>query len=443
MKSLGRFYLAIVLSITIMTGGGWWFFTTIGERGKPHVKFGHDVRSIGRQKNINLTITDRESGLRSILVTINQDNKTHVLTSMGLPRKGVRTIPLQLSIAPQTLKLHDGIATLSITAVDYSLFKNGTIINRPVTIDITPPAIYLLTATNNINLGGCGAIAYRTSEPTVKSGVMVNNNFSSGYPAGGAEKSAMVAYFGLPAAPTGEAINIRIIAVDEGGNETALALPHRLKNKKFRSDKMLLTDNFLNQKMPEFQPLSPELRGKSPLEIFMYVNGTIRLANEATLLEMCRKSDPRQLWGGTFGRMRDAAPMAQFGDKRTYFYQSKPLGESVHYGVDLASLANAPVEASNHGVVKFAGSLGIYGNAILIDHGQGIFSIYGHLSLINAKPGQHVKKGDIIGNTGLTGLAGGDHLHFGLIVGGRFVNPVEWWDPHWIQDNVTKKLGKG
>ncbi|MFZ3115758.1 MAG: M23 family metallopeptidase [Syntrophales bacterium] len=441
MKTISKHYVTIALSLTILIGGGWWFFATIGERENPSVRLTHDVRSIGREQTLGLVIEDIDSGLRSILVTINQDNKAHVLASYVLPRKGIRTLPLKLSIIPQTLKLHDGLATLSIAAVDYSLFKNETLINRPVTIDTTPPQIFLLTATNNINLGGCGAIAYRTSEPTIKSGVMVNNIFSSSYPAGGADKSVLVTYFGLPPTPVADGLNIRIIAVDAGGNSTSLALPYRLKNKKFRSDKMMLGDNFLNHKMPDFQTIYPELQGKSPLDVFSYVNSTLRLANEATILDICSKSDPRQLWEGAFSRMKDAAPMAQFADKRTYFYQNKSVGESVHYGVDLASLANAPVEASNHGIVKFTGSLGIYGNAILIDHGQGIFSIYGHLSQIKARLNQHVKKGEIIGNSGLTGLAGGDHLHFGMIAGGRFVNPVEWWDPHWIQDNVTKKLG--
>jgi murein DD-endopeptidase MepM/ murein hydrolase activator NlpD len=54
--------------------------------------------------------------------------------------------------------------------------------------------------------------------------------------------------------------------------------------------------------------------------------------------------------------------------------------------------------------------------------------------------GQTVKKGETIGLTGDTGLAGGDHLHFSVLLQGIFVNPTEWWDQHWITDNVTKKL---
>ena len=88
----------------------------------------------------------------------------------------------------------------------------------------------------------------------------------------------------------------------------------------------------------------------------------------------------------------------------------------------------------------FADRLGIYGLAVVIDHGQGLESVYGHLSKIEVTLDQQVKKGQPIGLTGETGLAGGDHLHFAVIVQGIFVNPVEWWDPHWIADNVIKKL---
>ena len=76
--------------------------------------------------------------------------------------------------------------------------------------------------------------------------------------------------------------------------------------------------------------------------------------------------------------------------------------------------------------------LGIYGNCVIIDHGMGVQSLYGHLSSFDVKVGDTVTRGQIVGRSGMTGLAGGDHLHFTMLVGGRMVNPVEWWDPHWI-----------
>jgi murein DD-endopeptidase MepM/ murein hydrolase activator NlpD len=89
--------------------------------------------------------------------------------------------------------------------------------------------------------------------------------------------------------------------------------------------------------------------------------------------------------------------------------------------------------------VAFADELGIYGNCVIIDHGQGVFSLYGHMSSLNVSAGQQVQSGQIVGRTGSTGLAGGDHLHFSMLVSGVFVNPVEWWDSHWVQDNVDLK----
>ena len=440
MKSLKLYLTASILSVIFLLGGGWWFFSTVGEREKPTVTFGEDLRSMGKLKTINISFSDRNSGLRSISVAIVQDNKPHVLATETFPQKGVKQKKLSLAVATSALKLHDGLATLRVVAVDHSVFKNEISMDRPLSIDLVPPQIYLLTSTNIINPGGCCLVAFRTSEPTVASGVQVNNNFSPAYPATIAGKPANLAYFALPMVSRGEGVSVRIVARDGGDNETSITLPSLIRMKKFRSDKMQLSEKFLNQKMLDFQPLPPELQGKSPLEIFSYVNGQLRLANEATIREVCRQSDPRQLWEGTFLRMKDASPMAQFGDKRAYMYEKKVVGESVHLGVDLASLANAPVEASNNGIVKYAGSLGIYGNAIIVDHGQGIFSVYGHLSVINVQVGQNLKKGDVMGKTGTTGLAAGDHLHFSILVGGQFVNPVEWWDPHWIQDNVTNKL---
>ena len=138
--------------------------------------------------------------------------------------------------------------------------------------------------------------------------------------------------------------------------------------------------------------------------------------------------------------MSGAQPMALFGDNRTYLVGGKAIASSLHVGVDLASTMHAAIEAANSGIVVFAGALGIYGNAIIIDHGQGLFSLYGHLSAINTAVGKEVKKEAVIGRSGISGLAGGDHLHFSIIVGGQFVNPQEWWDPHLINDNVTKKM---
>src|SRR5262249_21136466 len=111
-----------------------------------------------------------------------------------------------------------------------------------------------------------------------------------------------------------------------------------------------------------------------------------------------------------------------------------------HLGFDLASLRGSTVPAGNTGRVVFAGPLGIYGNTVILDHGLGLFSLYGHLSGITVAPDARVAPGGPIRNTGDTGLAGGDHLHFSIMIHGVHVDPVEWWDAHWIHDHVEARL---
>lgn len=388
----------------------------------------------------HITFTDKKSGLRSTHITITQDDKTQVLSSLNYAHSVTKETTVPVTIDTMAMKLHDGPAVLTIAATDNALWKNQAILTRQITIDATPPQIFLLTSTNNINPGGTCMIFYKISKPVQETGVKAENHYSPGYLTTIADKPCVVSYFAISPEARHGAVNIKVTARDQGGNETAVNVPHLIRNKKFRSDKMVLSESFLQQKMPEFQMNNPSLRGKTPLETFVYVNSQMRMENDNALREICQKSQSRQLWEGTFLRMKNAAPMALFGDKRTYLYQGKSIGESTHMGVDLASTANAPIEAANNGIVTYTGDLGIYGNTVVIDHGFGFCSIYAHLNRIEVKSGQEVKKGSVIGNSGSTGLAGGDHLHFGLLIGGQFVDPQEWWDPHWIADNVSKKM---
>ena len=122
-------------------------------------------------------------------------------------------------------------------------------------------------------------------------------------------------------------------------------------------------------------------------------------------------------------------------------YNGKDVDQQDHLGFDLASVTHAELEAANRGQVVLARYFGIYGNAVVIDHGFGLMSLYGHMSAIDVVEGQTVGRGEVIGRSGQTGLAGGDHLHFTLLIHGQPVNPVEWWDPAWIRDRFAAKLG--
>jgi murein DD-endopeptidase MepM/ murein hydrolase activator NlpD len=429
-----------LLAVIVVLIGGFWLFRSAIDIGKPEIKIHQDVDMIGRQRVIEVTFSDRGSSLRDTWITISQGDKTHTLYSAHYPKKDTRDKTISVTVDPLVLQMQDGPATLNIKAVDYSLFNNQTLLSKPLTIDLLPPQIYLLNPQNIINPGGTCVTVYRTSKPVVMSGIQVDDRHFPAYLTTLSGKTCYISYFSLPIEAGQGTTRIKVVARDQAGNESALALPHLIKNKKFRADKITLSNSFLQQKMPEFQRADVNLRGKTPVETFISVNSVMRQDNFKTIQSLTQKSEARQLWTDTFLRMKNAAPMALFGEKRIWQYDGKAIGESLHEGVDLASLEHAPVEAANHGIVVFAGPLGIYGNTVIIDHGFGLFTLYGHLSMINMKAGQTVRKEEIIGNSGMTGLAGGDHIHFSILVGGQFVNPVEWWDPHWIADNVTGKI---
>jgi murein DD-endopeptidase MepM/ murein hydrolase activator NlpD len=146
------------------------------------------------------------------------------------------------------------------------------------------------------------------------------------------------------------------------------------------------------------------------------------------------------LWSGAFLQLGNSQVESKFADHRTYMYDGKEVDQQVHLGFDLAATSAVAVVASNRGRVVNADYLGIFGNCVILDHGMGVQSLYAHLSSIDVKLGDMVERGQTLGRSGMTGLAGGDHLHFSMLVHGHPVNAVEFWDQHWIEDRVLRKI---
>ncbi|SEM26246.1 Peptidase family M23 [Syntrophus gentianae] len=436
-------YIIVPAVLVVIALAAWLFLGHRFEFGKPIFTFDGELRTIGWQSTVNLTFSDPQSGLSKTELVLIQDGRTYPLSALTYPSGKVKTQKIRMVLDPAKIKVHEGPATLHISATDCALFSNSISVDKPVMIDFGPPQIFPLNTQNHINPGGTCVVAYRVSEPVTMTGILVDSSFCKAYPISLSGKPAFIAYFPVPMEAGNRPVNIRIVARDQGGNESSSTVPYLLLNKTFRSDKMMLSESFLQRKMPEFQAANPQLRGKTLLDTFIYVNTQMRAENFKTIQGLSAKSEPRQLWNDTFLRMKNASPMALFGDRRTYIYGGQQVGESIHEGVDLASTTQAPIEAANNGIVVFAGPLGIYGNTVMIDHGFGLFTLYAHLSTISVKSAQTVSMGSVIGSSGLSGLAGGDHLHFGMMVGGQFVNPQEWWDPHWIKDNVLRKMEVG
>ncbi|HKK90077.1 MAG TPA: M23 family metallopeptidase, partial [Desulfobacteraceae bacterium] len=242
----------------------------------------------------------------------------------------------------------------------------------------------------------------------------------------------------------GPGVEINVTASDPAGNTSSRGFYYYIRDTKFRTDVLTISDRFLSRKMPEFDVGEKQqvfdARENPKLEKFLYINRVVRTQNIQDLLEPVVNTEPVRFWQGRFSRLPGSANRASFADHRIYKYKKEEIDRQVHMGIDLASVARAPVPAANSGRILCTDRVGIFGNSVLIDHGFGLTTIYSHLSTVLVKKGDRVEKGDIIGKSGSTGLAGGDHLHFGVAVNNVFVNPVEWWDLTWIKNNILSKI---
>jgi len=417
---------------------------------KPQVAFLNESTLLGANVDISLSVSDEKSGVQEIEVVLVQGNKRSQIHTRKFVRqswmlmagdpKVTETFPLDTS----NLGFKDGRAEIEITARDFSFWNwlrgNETTSSFSVVLDSKAPKIWLIDSPDTIRPGSSGVVVFRASEPIVNFGVEIDDFFHPGFPIPARGEDVYGAMIGIPYNKTAVK-TAKIIAADRAGNRGAVRFGMSIRQKKKHSDRINISKGFLDKKLPEFSQYYPELQNVTgPVEQYKYVNNTIRAQNAAKIVEVCRKSSSERLWEGRFKRMRRSSRRAGFADYRTYYYNGKEIDKQVHLGIDLASVRRADVEAANGGIVVFAEYLGIYGQMVILDHGTGVFSLYSHMSQIIVKIGDQVEKGATLGKTGNTGMAGGDHLHFSILVNGIFVDPLEWWDRSWLELNILNYL---
>jgi murein DD-endopeptidase MepM/ murein hydrolase activator NlpD len=341
--------------------------------------------------------------------------------------------------------LRSGDATIRVTAE-----RAGSLFRRPdpavaevkLPVRLAPPALQISSSFHYVNQGGCELVVYRVGEGAVRDGVQAGSWWFPSFPLPGSnDKQMRFALFAVPYDLT-DVSKVRLIAEDEVGNRAEAGFIDKFTPRPIHADTIPVDDAYMNKVVPPILSQSPEISDQGDLlKNYLEINRNLRKKNAETLKELAKKSEQKFLWTQPFLPMRNAKITAAFADRRTYVYKGQPIDQQDHLGFDMASVEHDSIQASNSGKVVIARFFGIYGNAVVIDHGYGLMSLYGHLSSIGVKEGQMVQRGQEVGRSGQTGLAGGDHLHFTLLLQGLPVSPVEWWDPHWIQDRVARKLG--
>ena len=453
-----RLLVALVLLAAIALGAG--LYVGAGRAPGPTIEIHQPTRFIGRTARFEATIDVADGELTAITAAIEQNGATLPLFSLSTPDDAEITqeTDTRVRIARGLTReaypeLAAGPATIVVQATRAMLFglrERDTTTRLEVEARFAPPRLQVVSSFHYINHGGAELIVYRVTPPDAESGVRVGDRLFRGYPASAAgvesaDETLRVALFALLHDQELDT-PIQLYAREGAGNEAVSDFDHRVFPRRFRRSRIAISDGFLARVVPDIVARSDELAtlplapDAGLLEQYLAINGGLRRLNAERLLTLATDTATERFWTEPFRQLANSQVESGFADHRTYIHDGREVDQQIHLGFDLAVTANVPIAAANGGRVIWADYLGIYGNCVVIDHGMGLQSLYAHLSSIGVQAGDMVARDDELGRSGMTGLAGGDHLHFAILLDGWPITPTEWWDPHWIEDRVDRKL---
>jgi murein DD-endopeptidase MepM/ murein hydrolase activator NlpD len=453
MRTLLKFLFFLVLICAVVLGGAWFW---AGRMGGPTIQLRQPDKFVGQATPLELMVESPGGKFSRVDVTLEQNGKSFPVFTLDQQNQAVvkqetaDRLYVMRQVGRRTLpELKSGQARIVIRAarpVVYGLRQAESTVTRDVQVRLQPPQVAVLSQFHYINHGGSEFVIYRATPEDVQSGVRVGDKEYRGYPAKAAgiataDPAMRVAFFALL---FDQDLNtpMQVFARDPAGNQAIAALDHMVFPKPYSKSRIEIDDRFLGRVVPAIAANSPDENVDTGdlLKGFLTINRDLRKKNNGYISSLAAKSTPEMQFHEPFQQLGNSQVEAKFADTRTYIYKGMEVDTQVHLGFDLAVTANVPIVASQRGIIVHASDLGIYGNCVIIDHGVGVQSLYGHLSSIGVKVGDKVEKGQQIGRSGMTGLAGGDHLHFTMLVGGQQVTPVDWWSAQWMQDRVLRKI---
>ena len=442
--------VALLLALALLVVG---LVVTLRVGPPPSLEIRGVPKAVGRSTPLQVVASAEGRGLAGLRVEVEQGGTTRVvarrehrpLRSWAFWGARTQSDTVRVDVGGKAVGgLVEGDAVVRVVAD-----RAGTWLRHPapavkevrLPVRLTPPALALLSTQHYVAQGGSGVVVYRVGTTASRHGVRAGDSFFPGSPLPGGGNEDRFVLFGVPW-DLDDPARLRLVAEDDAGNAAELAFVNEFFPKPPAHDTIKLEDSFLDKVVSEIRGQTPGLEDRGGLlENYLEINRDLRKRDAEELLALGPRSAGAFLWTEPFRPLHNAKVMSAFADRRTYVYGGKEVDAQTHLGFDLAVVAHTPVPASNRGVVLLARYFGIYGNAVVLDHGVGLGTLYAHLSSIDVKEGQTVERGAILGRTGATGLAGGDHLHFTTLVRGLPVNPVEWWDPAWIRDRIASKIG--
>ncbi|HIP28683.1 MAG TPA: M23 family metallopeptidase [Sulfurovum sp.] len=440
-KRSGSKIVGILVLLGLIAGAGYIYTAPEFEREAPVVK-GEKSIFWNRKDPLEINISDNRSlkhyelvlsdGTKSVIVGQgNFDVQTQEKTLLvKYPKKDV------LNAKETQLKLQISVTDSSL----WNLFQGNKMVKIiDITVDHKRPNVNVLANSYSITQGGAALVVFQVNDENLDEIYIKAAGIKFQ-----AQPYKKEGYFAaLIAWPFTETnFSAKVIATDKAQNKRVSDIPFYVKNKKYKVSWIKAKDKFIDGKISDLASSDPDFSDiDDKLEKLRAVNETMRLKNEENIYNFSKTISTKLLneWKvEKFYPLKNGAKVASFGDKRHYYYETKEneVSQSYHVGYDLASTKMAAVKTSNPGTVVYANENGIYGNMPMIDHGLGLYSLYGHCSQLLVKEGDEVKAGQTIGKTGVSGLALGDHLHFGILVQGIAVRPVEWFDGGWIKKNI-------
>lgn len=449
-----KILVSLLLILGLAAGG---VYVAAGRMPGPAIEINKPEKFVGADTPVEVVVRAPAAELKTLTVTFEQNGKQFPLYALGQEGATITETDGGVQLAHRIGKasvpeIQSGAGRLLVTAsrpVVYGIRTAETTVVKDVQVRLERPRVAVLSRHHFVNHGGAEFVVYRATPEDVTSGVLVGDIEYPGFPAAKAnlpgatfnDPAVRVAFFALR---HDQDLNtpIRLFARDEAGNTARADFEFRVFPKPFQKSRIEVNEALLTKVVPAILEGTTEIKPSGePIDQFVAVNSELRQKNNAKIASMTGQTAPEMLWNGVvFHAFRNTGVQSAFADYRTYVYQGKEVDRQVHLGFDLASFTTTPIVSANRGKVLFADELGIYGNTVIIDHGLGVQSLYSHLSSFDVKAGDMVEKEQQIGRSGSTGMALGDHLHFTMLVNGHMVNPIEWWDAHWIEDRILRKI---